>query len=41
MNVLVLGGAGYIGLHIVKFDAGHRGVVFDNLSSAFADTSVQ
>ncbi len=35
MNVLVIGGAGYIGSHVVKelIAAGHRITVFDNLSS--------
>jgi UDP-glucose 4-epimerase len=34
MNVLVAGGAGYIGSHTVKrlADAGHRPVIYDNLS---------
>ena len=34
MNVLVAGGAGYIGSHTVKrlLEAGHRPVIFDNLS---------
>src|ERR1700677_4798040 len=34
MNVLVAGGAGYIGSHTVKRlkEAGHRPVIFDNLS---------
>ncbi|HAN97986.1 MAG TPA: UDP-glucose 4-epimerase GalE [Planctomycetaceae bacterium] len=34
MNILVVGGAGYIGSHMVKLlgAAGHRVVVFDNLS---------
>ena len=33
MNVMVAGGAGYIGSHAVKqlLDAGHRVVVVDNL----------
>lgn len=37
MNVLVTGGAGYIGGHMVLAlrDAGHRPVVFDNLSTGF------
>ncbi|WP_457092950.1 UDP-glucose 4-epimerase GalE [Microvirga sp. P5_D2] len=37
MNVLVTGGAGYIGGHMVLalLDAGHRPVVFDNLSTGF------
>lgn len=35
MKVLVIGGAGYIGSHVVKamLDAGHEVTVFDNLSS--------
>ena len=35
MNVLVVGGAGYIGSHVCKalIQAGHKVVVFDNLSS--------
>ena len=35
MKVLVIGGAGYIGSHVVKemMKAGHRVTVFDNLSS--------
>lgn len=35
MNVLVVGGAGYIGSHVVKamLRAGHKVTVFDNLSS--------
>ncbi|MDI1310110.1 MAG: UDP-glucose 4-epimerase GalE [Methylotenera sp.] len=39
MNVLVIGGAGYIGSHMVKMllDAGHQVVTFDNLSSGFRD----
>ena len=34
MNVLVVGGAGYIGSHTVKRlqDAGHTPVIYDNLS---------
>jgi len=37
MNVLVTGGAGYIGGHMVLAlrDAGHNPVVFDNLSTGF------
>lgn len=37
MNVLVTGGAGYIGGHMVLAlrDAGHRPVAFDNLSTGF------
>ena len=35
MNVLVFGGAGYIGAHTVLeiLDAGHQVVVFDNFST--------
>ena len=35
MKVLVIGGAGYIGSHVVKqlMKAGHEVTVFDNLSS--------
>ena len=35
MKVLVIGGAGYIGSHVVKemMKAGHKVTVFDNLSS--------
>lgn len=46
MNVLVCGGAGYIGSHMVRWlrASGHRTVVFDNLSSghreAAADSSL-
>ena len=38
MNVLVVGGAGYIGSHMVRrlADAGHRPVVLDNLSTGFS-----
>jgi UDP-glucose 4-epimerase len=34
MNVLVIGGAGYIGSHVTRelLDKGHRATVFDNLS---------
>jgi len=37
MNVLVTGGAGYIGGHMVLAlrDAGHQPIVFDNLSTGF------
>lgn len=39
MNVLVTGGAGYIGSHVTKALAqqGHNPVVFDDLSKGFAD----
>lgn len=39
MNVLVTGGAGYIGSHVVRelTDAGHRPVVLDDLSSGHAE----
>lgn len=38
MNVLVVGGAGYIGSHMVRLldRTGHRVVVLDNLSTGFA-----
>ena len=37
MNVLVVGGAGYIGSHTVRLlnQAGHQVVVLDNLSTGF------
>ena len=39
MNVLVAGGAGYIGSHMVKalVRAGHAATVLDNLSTGHAD----
>ena len=39
MNILVIGGAGYIGSHVVKqfLDMGHRVVVYDNLSSGLRE----
>jgi len=39
MNILVIGGAGYIGSHVVKefLDRGHRVTVFDNLSSGLRE----
>ena len=41
-NILVTGGAGYIGSHVVKMlgRAGHDVVVLDNLSKGFADAVV-
>jgi UDP-glucose 4-epimerase len=37
MNILVVGGAGYIGSHMTRMlvEQGHRAVVFDNLSTGF------
>ncbi|HSI38067.1 MAG TPA: UDP-glucose 4-epimerase GalE [Methylotenera sp.] len=39
MKILVVGGAGYIGSHMVKMlvDGGHSVITFDNLSSGFRD----
>lgn len=39
MKVLVVGGAGYIGSHMVRMliDRGHEPVVFDNLSTGYRD----
>ena len=39
MKVMVIGGAGYIGSHVVKamMKAGHSVTVFDNLSSGTED----
>ena len=39
MIILVVGGAGYIGSHMVKMllDVGHQVVIFDNLSAGFRD----
>jgi UDP-glucose 4-epimerase len=39
MNVLVIGGAGYIGSHVARelLDRGHRVTVFDNLSSGLRE----
>jgi len=41
MNVLVTGGAGYIGSHVVRVlsSAGHRCVVYDNLSGGHAEAA--
>jgi len=43
MNILVVGGAGYIGSHFVleASRAGHNVVVFDDLSSGFKKVSVK
>jgi len=39
MNILVIGGAGYIGSHMVKFLSrhGHKVTTLDNLSTGYAD----
>jgi UDP-glucose 4-epimerase len=39
MNILVIGGAGYIGSHVTRefLDGGHRVTVFDNLSSGLRE----
>jgi UDP-glucose 4-epimerase len=39
MNVLIIGGAGYIGSHVARefLDRGHRVTVFDNLSSGLRE----
>lgn len=39
MNILVIGGAGYIGSHMVRQldQAGHKVIILDNLSTGFAD----
>jgi UDP-glucose-4-epimerase GalE len=41
MNVLVVGGAGYVGSHAVKrlAEAGHTAVIFDNLSTGHAEVA--
>jgi len=42
MNILVTGGAGYIGSHMVKMllDEGHRVTVLDNLSTGYRDAVI-
>jgi UDP-glucose 4-epimerase len=42
MNILVIGGAGYIGSHVVKefLEKGHRVTVYDNLSSGLRENLV-
>ena len=39
MNILIIGGAGYIGSHVVRefLDAGHQISVFDNLSTGLEE----
>jgi UDP-glucose 4-epimerase len=39
MNVLIVGGAGYIGSHVTRelLDQGHRAVIFDNLSAGLRE----
>ncbi|MDR2553700.1 MAG: UDP-glucose 4-epimerase GalE [Treponema sp.] len=39
MNILIIGGAGYIGSHVTRelLDRNHRAVVFDNLSSGLRE----
>jgi UDP-glucose 4-epimerase len=39
MNILIIGGAGYIGSHVVRefLDLGHKVTVFDNLSSGLRE----
>jgi len=39
MNILVIGGAGYIGAHVVHdlVEEGHHVIVYDNLSSGFKE----
>ena len=43
MNILVIGGAGYIGSHVVRefLDQGHKVTVFDNLSSGLRENLFQ
>ena len=42
MNILVVGGAGYIGSHMVKYllSSGHQVTTFDNLSKGYRDAIV-
>jgi UDP-glucose 4-epimerase len=42
MQVLVVGGAGYIGSHMVKMllDSGHDAITLDNLSSGHRDAVI-
>lgn len=42
MNILVTGGAGYIGSHVVRqlSEAGYKVAVFDNLSTGFSDALI-
>ena len=39
MNILVIGGAGYIGAHVVHdlLEKGHHVIVYDDLSSGFKE----
>jgi UDP-glucose 4-epimerase len=39
MNILIIGGAGYIGSHVTRelLDRGHRATVFDNLSAGLRE----
>lgn len=43
MNCLVVGGAGYIGSHMVKYliSNGYKVTVFDNLSTGFSDSIIE
>jgi UDP-glucose 4-epimerase len=43
LNILIVGGAGYIGSHMVKLlsVAGHQVVVFDNLSKGYRDAVLE